>query len=208
MATVQRFTTPVFRMSFPKLAKPEAYQEGSKEKFSCGAIWTPANFTEKEKVLWRNINNAMNEAAKERFKKSIKELKVLNSEGASYKLGLRDGKSKADLEGYGEGTIFANLSSEMRPGIVDRNKNPISHEEGNMDEIYPGAYFRATVTVYSYDGKGKGVSLGLMNLQKVKDCADEDRLDSRRNAAEDFDDDFLEDEDTEGFLGDDDDIGF
>ncbi len=78
----------------------------------------------------------------------------------------------------------------MRPGVVDRDRNVISHEEGNTELIYPGCYCRAKVNAYSYVKKGKGVALGLMSLQFV---ADGERLDSRSNAAEDFADDDIED---------------
>lgn len=203
MAEIVRFQTPVFRASFPHLFKAQAPMEGSGEpKYSVSAVWTPADFTDREKQLWQKLMKAIDDECKSRFKKGLKELKALNAEGGNYKLVPRDGKAKADLEGYGEGTVFASLTTKMRPGVIDRDKNKIAPEEGNDDEIYAGCFCRATVTVYSYDNKGKGVALGLMNVQKVKDG---DRLDSRTDAAEDFEDDIedLDDGgDTSDFLDD------
>lgn len=183
MAT-QKFVTPVFRISFPNLFTPQPGMNGGKPKYGCSAVWEPALFSDKEKVLWAEIGRALNEASLTRFKKPWKDLP------ANIKRGVRDGAEKEGLEGYGPGTKFANLTSMMRPGIVGPKLEPIGPDNGNADEIYPGCYCRATVNVYSYDsGGGKGVALGLMNVQKVRDG---NRLDSRTNASEDFAD-FMED---------------
>lgn len=174
---VKKYVTPVFRGSFPAVFEAQSYDDGE-PKFGIAAVWTPAKFTEKEKDQWRTIMAALDEESQRVFKTKWKELP------ANVKRGIRDGAEKADLEGYGEGTRFANLTSKMRPGIVGPDgKTKIALDEGNASEVYPGAYFRATVTIYSYNKKGKGISLGLNNLQKV---ADGERLDSRTDAAEDF----------------------
>ena len=196
MAEVKKYVTPVFRLSFPALFEAESY-DGGAAKYSLAAIWTPGKFSEPDKKRWRAILGALDAESKKRFKKGLRELP------GNYKKGIRDGSEKADLEGYGDGTKFANLSTKMRPGVIGIDKEPISPEEANVDEIYPGCYCRATVSVYSYDNKGKGVSLGLFNVKKV---GDGERLDSRTDAAEDFDDveddEFLdaEGDDTEDFL--------
>lgn len=197
MADVKRYSTPPFRVSFPHLFRAQA-MDGGEPKFSVSAIWTPSKFTDRDKRLWKELQKALNEAAIAQFKKPLKDLP------ANVRRGLRDGAEKPDLEGYGEGTVFANLSTKIMPGVVNLQKERIHPEEGNEDEIYPGCIARATVTVYSYDNKGKGVSLGLMNLQKI---ADGERLDSRTDAADDFDDDVDEAwlEQDEGSVDDDDD---
>lgn len=195
MAEIKRYTTPVFRISFPEVITAKSF-DGGPEKFSCQAIWNPAKFSAKDKGLWKEMLKALDAESMTRFKKKVKDLP------ANYRTGLRDGSEKPDMEGYGEGKKFATLSTLMAPGVVDRDKTPISVAEGNTDEIYPGAWFRATVNAFSYDNKGKGVAFGLMNLQKVKDGP---RLDSRVDAASDFEDDiedeWLEDdEDDDDFL--------
>lgn len=176
MAEIKKYVTPVFRLSFPHLFQADSY-DGGEPKFGCSAVWTPADFTASDKKRWKAIMGALDEKAKETFKKPWKDLP------ANVRRGIRDGAEKADLEGYGEGTRFANLSSKMRPGIIDLEKNDIEEADG---EIYPGCYCRATVSIYSYDNKGKGVAIGLQNVQKIKDG---ERLDSRTDAADDFDDD-------------------
>jgi hypothetical protein len=179
MAEVKRYSTPVFRASFPELFEAVSMDEGGKKKFSVSAVWTPSLFSDRDKVLWKAIRSAMNDACLGRFKIAFKDLPK------NYNTGLRDGSERADMSGYGEGTKFANLTTMMRPGVIDLKKNKIGPEEGNADEIYAGCYCRATVTVYSYDNRSKGVAIGLMNVQKVKDG---ERLDSRTDAAGDFDD--------------------
>lgn len=179
MAEVKRFLTPVFRGSFTNsVFKAESY-DGGEPKYGITAIWDPAKFSAKDKKRWKAIMAEVDSECLARFKKKKDDLP------GNYKHGVRDGEEKADLEGFGKGKLFASLTTKLRPGVVDRDKNPISHEEGNTDEVYSGAYFRATITVYTYDNKGKGWSLGLMNLQKV---ADGERIDGRTDAAGDFED--------------------
>lgn len=175
----KKYVTPVFRLSFPNLFEARAGLEGGAPKFGCSAIWTPASFTANDKKLWAALKGALDEESKRAFKKAWKDLP------ANFKKGLRDGAEK-DMEGYGAGTYFASLTTKIPPGVIDREKNEISPEEGNADDIYPGCYCRATVSIYSYDNKGKGVAIGLRAIQKVKDG---ERLDSRVNAADDFDED-------------------
>jgi hypothetical protein len=173
-----------------------------KPKYGFTAIWTPNKFSESDKKRWKAMRALLNEASMDKFKKAWKDLP------ANFKRGLRDGVEKADLEGFGPGTFFANITSQMRPGVIDAGRSPIGPDHGNTDDLYPGCYCRATVTAYAYDNKGKGVALGLQNLQKV---ADGDRLDARTNAEDDFEDDidseWLDDDDIESTGEDDDPLG-
>jgi hypothetical protein len=205
----KRFVTPPFRLSFPNLfvARKSSDDAEAKAKFGCSAIWTPKNFTERDKKLWLALMAELNRVSLDTFKKEWKNL----PEGV--KRGLRDGAAKEGLEGYGPGTRFANLTSNNKPGVVDITKDPdtgefidIGPEHGNADLIYPGCYCRATVNVYSYTKKGKGVAIGLFNVQKIKDGQ---RLDSRVAAKDDFDEDvdsqWMDGADDDG--GDDSDFG-
>lgn len=202
MAELKKVVTPVFRLSFPQVFEAEGFDGGAK-KFSATAVWTPAKFSAKDKKRWKAMRALLDAESMSEFKKKIKDLPD------NIRKGIRDGAEKADMEGYGDGTKFATLSSKMRPGVVDADREPIGPEHNNQDEIYPGCYCRATVAVYSYNNKGKGVALGLQNLQKVADGV---RLDSRTDAAEDFEDDideqWLEDNDEDDDLDDDDETPF
>lgn len=193
MAELVKYKTPPFRASFPALFVPQS-MDGGPLKYGVSAVWDPSKFTEGDKVLWNAIRKGADEACLAKFKKKATELPD------NYKKGIRKGEEKADMEGYGPGKLFANLTTKLRPGVVDIGKNPIGPEHGNVDEVYPGCWMRATITIYTYDNKGKGYALGLMNAQKIGDGP---RLDSRTNAAEDFDDEV----DT-SWLEQDDDIPF
>jgi hypothetical protein len=206
----KRLLTPAFTLSFPNLYVAKAgEEEGSKPKFGATAIWTPAKFSEADKGLWKAILRELNAVSLEHFGKEWKNLPD------NIKRGLRDGAAKEDVVGYGPGTRFANMTTLNRPGVIDKDKSPIGPEHDNEDLIYPGAICRAKVSVWAYGGKGskqskyKGVSIGLLNLQKLKDGT---RLDNRVAAEDDFDEEidseFLDDVGgEEGADGDDEDFG-
>ncbi|MBR0876918.1 DUF2815 family protein [Bradyrhizobium liaoningense] len=206
----KRFFTPVFRLSFPNLyvARKNEDDPNSKAKFGLSAVWTPAKFTPKDKELWLAIMKELNAVSVRDFKAPWKELPD------NIKRGVRDGRAKSGMEGYGEGTRFANLTTHSRPGVIDspaNGKADIGPEHGNADLIYPGCFCRASVNVYSYGlkpgSKGKGVALGLFNVQKIKDGP---RLDNRVAAADDFDDEidsaWLDQEDSDFDNSDEDDF--
>lgn len=93
---------------------------------------------------------------------------------------LHDGEEKDD-EVY-EGHLYVNAKCSTRPGIVDRQKNPITDEE----EIYSGVWAYVSVTFYPYDVNGnRGVACGLNNIMKFKD---DERLGGRTSAEADFED--------------------
>lgn len=192
MAEVKKFLSPVFRASFTQnVFKPGAMEEGGEPKYGLTAIWDPSRFSPRDKELWAKIMAELDSECMARFKKKWADLP------GNFKRGIRDGSEKEGLEGFGAGKLFASLTTKLRPGVVDAAKNPIGLDHGNTDEIYPGCFCRATVTVYTYENKGKGAAVGLMNLQKVGDGA---RIDGRTDAAGDF-----EDEVDDGWMEQDDD---
>jgi hypothetical protein len=170
-----KLVTPVFRASFPQLFVPKAMQEGQTPKYSVSAVFEPSKFNEADKKRWQAILDLLDQTSLEKFKKKVNDLP------GNFKRAIRDGAEKADLEGYGEGKVFANLSSKLKPGVVDAEGNDME-----ADDIYPGCYLRATVSAYAYDqGGGKGIALGLQNIRFVRDG---ERLDARTDAGEDFKD--------------------
>lgn len=182
-----KLTTPLFRIGFPSVFEARTMEADSKAvpKFNLTAIWTPANFNEKDKRLYAEIKAALDAECKRVFKKDWATCKA---DIENFKPGLRSG-AKKELDGFGQGTVFATLSSKFKPGVVDINKDPVSPEEGNADLVYAGAYARATVGVYAYSNISKGVAIGLNNLQLIKYNPEvTGRLDGRGNAGDDFDD--------------------
>lgn len=176
MAERLKVVTPPFRVSFPSVFEPSSY-EGSAPKYSLVGLFYTNKFTEADKKAWASMNAIADVASKDKFKKAVKDL------AANFKRPIREGSEKEHLEGYNvPGCMFATFSSKQRPGLVDRNKQPILAE----DEFYPGCWARATITAYPYDNIGKGVAFGLHNIQKL---GDDENFTGRVAAEEDFDDD-------------------
>lgn len=207
MAELVKYLTPVFRGAFTKTVFfPEVYEDDNGEKkgdpkYGITPIWDESKFSPADKKRWAKIKAALDEESMARFKKKVDDLP------ANYKKGIRDSNEKEGKEGFDPGTVFASLTTKMRPGVVDKDRKNIAKndaekekweaeekevsDEVGLDAVYSGAYYRATVVTYSYDNKGKGVALGLMNIQKV---AEGDRIDGRgTGVGSDFDEE-LDDE--------------
>lgn len=105
-------------------------------------------------------------------------------------LPLRDGDDKENGDEVFKDHFYLNAKSTTRPGIVDKNKNPIVDEE----EIYSGVYAYVSVNFFGYDVSGnRGVACGLNNIMKFKDG---EHLGGRVSAEADFGDiDTVEDDD-------------
>ena len=108
----------------------------------------------------------------------------------SIKTPLRDGdKERKGDEAYAN-SWFVNANSVTKPGIVDRDCNPIL-EPG---ELYSGIIGRASINFFAYNSNGnRGIACGLNNLQKL---ADGTPLGGHSRAEDDFaglddEDDFL-----------------
>lgn len=177
---MKKVTTPVFRVSFPNVFKPASF-DGGEPKYGVSMLFDPSKFSESDKKAWAAMKALLDEVSMARFKKRAKDLPD------NYKKGFRKGEEKEGMDGYGPGIIFCNATSRMKPGLIDRDKTVITDEE----QFYPGCYARATVVAFAFDNKGKGVSFGLNNLQKVRDG---DAFSARTDATEDFDEDLDADE--------------
>jgi len=110
---------------------------------------------------------------------------------------LKDGDERDDLDENPEyaGHYYMNVSAYQKPGIVDKNVQPIL----DSSEIYSGMYARVDINAYPYKSKGNtGVTFGLNNVQK---WADGDFLGGRARAEDVFDalDNDLEEDSDEEF---------
>ncbi len=94
---------------------------------------------------------------------------------------FRDDPEDVSEKGYPEGCTFMNTSSKTRPGVVNAMLEVVT----DADEAYAGRYVKVSLTAYTYDVKGnKGVTFGLNNVQLLEHG---ERLDGRRNPADEFD---------------------
>lgn len=131
-------------------------------------------------------------------KKTLKALK--EAKKAAYELGkdnklkglafervpftLRDGDDPVEVKEENAdvyaGHYFMNVSSATRPGVVDKDVQPILDSE----EVYSGCYARVSLNLFAYNSNGnKGISAGLNNVQKL---ADGDPLGGRARAEDEF----------------------
>ena len=104
---------------------------------------------------------------------------------------LRDGDRERMGDDAYANSYFINANSDMAPGIVDANRQPILERS----EVYSGVYGRASINFYAFNTNGnKGIACGLNNLQKLRDG---EPLGGKSRAEDDFadmdddDDDFL-----------------
>ena len=83
---------------------------------------------------------------------------------------LHDGDGVRDSgDPYGpecKGCYVITVSSKQKPVIVDAMREPIT----DPGEVYSGCYGRASINFYGYNANGKkGVSAGLLSIQKLHD---------------------------------------
>lgn len=179
-AKLQKVITGLVRFSYAKVFKAESVGETDEPKFSVSLIIPKSDKTTLGKI------KAAIEAAKEAGKTS----KFGGKIPANLKLPLRDGdEERPDDEAYA-GSYFVNASCLTKPGVVDKDLNPIL----DQDEFYSGCYGRASVTFYPFNANGnRGIAAGLNHVQKLKDG---ESLGGRASAEADFGDDF-DDEDVD-----------
>lgn len=172
--------TGTVRLSYAHVWEPKAIQDGQDEKYSA-CLLIPKSDT---KTI-ENINRAI-EAAKQagisKFGGQIpKRLKTP----------LRDGDTDETRGGDEDcaGCYFLNASAKTRPGIVDRNRQPILDSE----EVYSGCYAIVSVNFYAFNTNGnKGIACGLNHIMKVRDG---EYLGGRSRAEDDFADIVIDDDD-------------
>lgn len=182
MATSTEPTTKVVtgkvRLSYAHLFTPQIDDDGQ-AKYTVVLL-----IPKSDKVTLKKINSAI-EAAKEKGKATKFNGKI----PPNVALTLKDGDEDADLERNPEyeGHMYMSVTSKTKPGLVDRDLNPILEQT----EIYSGCYARVSINAFPYNYKGKkGISFGLNHVQKL---ADGEPLGGMSRAEDDFD--ALDDED-------------
>lgn len=170
------------RLSYVHLFEPAAAQEGGEKKYSVSLI-----ILKSDKATLAKIKAAI-EVAKEQGKNSKYGGKV----PANLKLPLRDGDvERPDDEAYAN-SYFINATSKQKPGLVDKDLNPILDQA----DLYSGCYGRASINFFPFNTSGnKGVACGLNNVQKL---AEGEALGGRSRAEDDFSDGVEDDDDLIG----------
>jgi len=94
---------------------------------------------------------------------------------------LRDGDAEHPGEEVYAGTYYLNANSSTKPGVVDRDMNPIIDPE----EVFSGCRGKASINFYCFNTNGnKGIAASINNLMLCD--ASGPRLGGKASAAEDF----------------------
>lgn len=169
-------------LSYPHLAAPQKGEDGKADKFSAAFILLPDN------PSIAAVEAALAAAAQAKWPGKWEAMK---RSGKLHWI-LRGGDDSIE-KGYPEGSLFFNARTEKRPGFVYSHAEPGSNPprpalvaDADIGQVfYPGAVVNVSVGAYAYDRPDKkGVSLGLNNIQFVRDG---DRLDNRVAADKEFD---------------------
>ena len=169
------------RLSYTHLFEKWSMEGSTDEGQYCTNVLIPKD----EKETIKAIEEAIAEA-----KKSAIVNKWKGVDPKKLMLPLSDGDEKDTSDDTYSNHYYINAKCNTKPGVVDKNKMPITDEE----EIYSGVWAICSVTFYGYDfGGKKGIACGLNNVMKFKD---DERLGGRISADSDFEDvSFDEDDD-------------
>ena len=145
------------RFSYAHVFEPVAMAESQDAKYQVSLIIPKSDLKTLEKI--EKAIEAAKVVGKDKISKNGKLMPGL-------KMPLRDGdEDRPDNPEYAD-CMFINCSSKMKPGIVDKDLNPIM----SQDEFYSGCYGRASINFYAFNNAGnRGIACGLNNLQKLAD---------------------------------------
>lgn len=174
-----KVVTGKVRFSFCHIFEAQAPQGGGDPKYSV-TLLIPKSDT----VTLAKIKEAIAEARENFCKRNGQQALPLKPNHT-----LHDGDGVRDSgDPYGpecKGCYVITVSSKQKPVIVDAFRNEIT----DPAEVYSGCYGRASINFYGYNANGKkGVSAGLLSIQKLSDGEPFGTVGS----ADDFDDDYTE----------------
>lgn len=144
------------RLSFPHLfekhsMEPNAPEE--KKKFSAAFILDKTVHA----ATIKEIQSGIAAVAKEKWPKGVP---------STMQPCLRDGSTKPDLDGYGDGTMFLNASNTKVVAVVDNNRAPLTRTD---NKPYAGCYVNAVIQLWAQDNTyGKRVNAQLQAVQFVR----------------------------------------
>lgn len=173
-----KIITPEFRVSFPAVFEARKVNQNDpneKPKFSVMMLFRTAESEASKKlgekvVKIDEIKEAVRKVLFNKFGEAWRqEVEKRKGDGTPLiRLPFKDGNApeKRDKDGFGPGVIYCSATSLQRPGLIDAQKKEIL----NASEFYGGCYARAELNPFFYSVLGnQGVSLGLQNLQKIRD---------------------------------------
>lgn len=183
-----KVVTGKVRFSFCNIFEAKEPQGGGEPKYSV-TLLIPKSDT----VTLGKIKAAQAEARENFCKKN-----GANALPAKPNHTLHDGDGVRDSgDPYGpecKGCYVITVSSKTKPVVVDNFRNAIT----DPGEVYSGCYGRAAINFYGYSSNGKkGISAGLLSIQKLHDGEPFGTVGS----ADDFDDDYNDAGADDDFMG-------
>lgn len=171
MSTTEKLSakliTPEFRGSFVQVMKPKAFDKEQEPKYSM-VIVIPKN-----DPFVNQLNKMIEAVAVEKFGELPKKLKTF----------IKDGDQEEEKYGWAGHIVFT-ATNKSKPGVVVRQADGKLEEPMTEEEIYSGAFYRASIRPYAYEyNNSKGVAISLDNVMKTKDG---EKFTSKTSAVEDF----------------------
>jgi hypothetical protein len=154
--------TPEFRVSYPKVFKPERNDLNGKDEYSVVALFAPGADLAKLKAAVKAAAEKKWGTDQKKWPKNMRS--PFRDQGEREK--EDDDGNKYMPDGYVKGATMVTFKSTKKPGLVNARNEDIIDDS----DFYGGCYARAQVNAAAYDQKGNaGVSLYLNHLQKLRD---------------------------------------
>jgi hypothetical protein len=148
------------RLAYVVLIQPKPYDVGEQPKYSCTLLLPPGH------PGIEQIEAILEAAAIARWGKKSEWPKPLK--GIHRDPVIKDCADYPKIGKLPPGWCFVRCSSLEPPGIVDANVAELNKADLH-DELYSGRWATVSVNAFAYDRQtGKGVSLGLGNIQLLK----------------------------------------
>lgn len=177
-----KVTTGKVRFSFCHIFEPQEPQGGGDPKYSVTLLIPKSDTATLGKI----------KAAQAEAREVFTHRNGANSLPAQPRHTMHDGDGVRESgDPFGpecKGCYVITVSSKQKPVVVDAAKNPII----DPGKVYSGCYGRASINFYGYSNNGKkGISAGLLAIQKLHEGEPFGTVGS----ADDFDDDYQDDDD-------------
>lgn len=151
--------TPVFRLSYPHIFEKSHNELANRDQYDLVML-----FDKKNKAELKSMYDLMKKVAEFRFGPNPKGLRNPFKDGDTATNQAGDLISEKNPSYIGQ--LVLSSWSKNQPGVVN-HKNQVILDH---DEVYGGCYCKAQLNCYAYEtGGNRGVSFGLVHVQKIKD---------------------------------------
>lgn len=166
--TSERIVLKNARLSFLRLEKPEAFEEGQKEKFQTTALLDPSNA--EHAALISLVKQEAVKLCIEAYGEVPADIKAQPMDRLPF--GLADNHpKKKEYDGY-KGMFYVYAANTVRPGIGNRKTEAVL--PGEPEFPYSGAYGNVSISLWALLGPkrikyGSRIGANLRAVQFVKD---------------------------------------